>query len=111
MSAAINGGKLFKPHVAKAWVNPETGETVEEIKPELVRQVISEETSKQVREALESVVAKGTGRPAFIDGYRVGGKTEPPRRLLMAGTHRPSISYRSSDLRLPMILRLWCTRR
>ena len=47
-------------------------ETVESV---AVRKVISEETSKQVREALESVVAKGTGRNAFIDGYRVGGKT------------------------------------
>lgn len=75
VSAAINGGKLYKPYVSKAWVNSETGETVEENKPELVKQVISEKTSKQIREALESVVAKGTGRPAFIDGYRVGGKT------------------------------------
>lgn len=75
VSAAINGGKLFKPHVAKAWTNPETGEVVDTIEPELVRQVISPETSKKVREALESVVAKGTGRNAFIDGYRVGGKT------------------------------------
>ncbi|GAB6990613.1 stage V sporulation protein D [Paenibacillus pini] len=75
VSAAINGGKLFKPYVSKAWVNPTTGATVSETQPQLVRQVISEETSKQVREALESVVAKGTGRPAFIDGYRVGGKT------------------------------------
>ena len=111
VSAAINGGKLFKPHVAKAWVNPETGETVEEIKPELVRQVISEETSKQVREALESVVAKGPDARPSSTAIESEGRREPPRRLLMAGTHRPSISYRSSDLRLPMILRLWCTRR
>ncbi|MGF7046150.1 stage V sporulation protein D (sporulation-specific penicillin-binding protein) [Paenibacillus sp. DS2015] len=75
VSAAINGGKLYKPYVSKAWINSETGATVEEMQPELIRQVISEETSKKVREALESVVAKGTGRPAFIDGYRVGGKT------------------------------------
>lgn len=75
VSAAINGGKLYKPYVSKAWINSETGVKVEETQPELVRQVISEETSKKVREALESVVAKGTGRPAFIDGYRVGGKT------------------------------------
>jgi stage V sporulation protein D (sporulation-specific penicillin-binding protein) len=82
VSAAINGGKLYKPHVAKAWVNPDTGETVSEMKPELVRQVISEETSKKVREALESVVAKGTGRPAFIDGYRVGGKTGTAQKVI-----------------------------
>ncbi|WP_339319453.1 stage V sporulation protein D [Paenibacillus sp. FSL R10-2734] len=82
VSAAINGGNLYKPHVSKAWVNPETGETVSEIKPELVRQVISEETSKKVRAALESVVAKGTGRPAFIDGYRVGGKTGTAQKVI-----------------------------
>jgi stage V sporulation protein D (sporulation-specific penicillin-binding protein) len=75
VSAAVNGGLLYRPHVAKAWIHPETGETVEEIKPEPVRRVISEETSRQVREALESVVANGTGRNAFIDGFRVGGKT------------------------------------
>ncbi|MEI7026744.1 stage V sporulation protein D [Paenibacillus sp. y28] len=75
VAAAVNGGKLFKPHVAKAWVHPVTGQVMESVQPELVRQVISEQTSRQVREALESVVAKGTGRNAFIDGYRVGGKT------------------------------------
>ncbi|MFC7681553.1 stage V sporulation protein D [Paenibacillus sp. GCM10028914] len=82
VSAAINGGNLYQPHVAKAWIHPETGEVIEEIKPEPVRQVISEETSKQVREALESVVAKGTGRPAFIDGYRVGGKTGTAQKVI-----------------------------
>lgn len=82
VSAAINGGKLYTPHVAKAWVHPETGEVVDEVKPEPVRQVISEETSKKVREALESVVAKGTGRPAFIDGYRVGGKTGTAQKVI-----------------------------
>ncbi|MEK4453747.1 stage V sporulation protein D [Paenibacillus sp. FSL L8-0506] len=82
VSAAINGGNLYKPHVTKAWVNPVTGETVSELKPELVRQVISEETSKKVRAALESVVAKGTGRPAFIDGYRVGGKTGTAQKVV-----------------------------
>jgi stage V sporulation protein D (sporulation-specific penicillin-binding protein) len=82
VSAAINGGKLYKPHVARAWYNPLTGEKVETVKPELVRQVISEETSKQVRETLESVVANGTGRNAFIDGYRVGGKTGTAQKVV-----------------------------
>ncbi|MBO2943210.1 stage V sporulation protein D [Paenibacillus sp. F411] len=82
VSAAINGGKLYTPHVAKAWIHPETGEVVDEIESAPVRQVISEETSKQIREALESVVAKGTGRPAFIDGYRVGGKTGTAQKVI-----------------------------
>jgi stage V sporulation protein D (sporulation-specific penicillin-binding protein) len=82
VSAAINGGKLFKPYVGKAWVHPETGEIIDNFKPELVRNVISEATSKQVRETLESVVAKGTGRNAFLDGYRVGGKTGTAQKVI-----------------------------
>lgn len=82
VSAAINGGMLYKPHVAKAWINPATGAAVQTIEPEAVRKVISEDTSKQVREALESVVAKGTGRNAFIDGYRVGGKTGTAQKVI-----------------------------
>lgn len=82
VSAAINGGNLYKPYVAKAWVNPDTGETVSENTPQLVRRVVSEETSKQVREALESVVANGTGGNAFIDGYRVGGKTGTAQKVI-----------------------------
>ncbi|MFC5450188.1 stage V sporulation protein D [Paenibacillus aestuarii] len=82
VSAAINGGKLFKPHVAKSFTNPESGEVVNVVEPELVRNVISENTSQQVRETLESVVAKGTGRNAFIDGYRVGGKTGTAQKVI-----------------------------
>ncbi|GIP36386.1 stage V sporulation protein D [Paenibacillus sp. J2TS4] len=82
VSAAINGGKLYKPHLARAWYNPETGEKVETVQPELVNTVISENTSKQVREALESVVAKGTGRNAFVEGYRVGGKTGTAQKVV-----------------------------
>jgi stage V sporulation protein D len=82
VAAAINGGTLYKPHIAKGWINPDTGETVESIEPEAVRQVISEATSKQVREALETVVAQGTGGNAFIDGYRVGGKTGTAQKVV-----------------------------
>ncbi|MBU5674482.1 stage V sporulation protein D [Paenibacillus brevis] len=82
VSAAINGGNLYQPFVAKSWTNPETGEVVSENEPQLVRQVISEETSRQVREALESVVANGTGGNAFIDGYRVGGKTGTAQKVI-----------------------------
>lgn len=82
VSAAINGGYLYKPSIAKAWIHPETGDIVEELKPELIDQIISQETSEQVREALESVVAKGTGGNAFVDGFRVGGKTGTAQKVV-----------------------------
>lgn len=75
VAAAVNGGKLFRPYIVKAIKDSETGEIIEAFEPEMKRQVISEETSKQVREALESVVANGSGRNAFVDELRVGGKT------------------------------------
>ncbi|MFC4305640.1 stage V sporulation protein D [Cohnella boryungensis] len=82
VSAAINGGKLYKPFVSKSWVQPETGILLEETKPQVVRQVISPETSKKVREALEKVVAQGTGGKAFLNGYRVGGKTGTAQKVV-----------------------------
>ncbi|MGG1575776.1 stage V sporulation protein D [Fictibacillus sp. NRS-1165] len=75
VSAAINGGYLYEPYIAKELVDPATGKTVSRQTPKLKRRVISEKTSKEVRHALETVVAEGTGRPAFVDGYRLGGKT------------------------------------
>ncbi|AIE59556.1 stage V sporulation protein D [Bacillus methanolicus] len=75
ISAAINGGTLYTPFIAKELIDPRTGEVVMKKSPVAKRKVISEETSKKIRYALESVVAQGTGGKAFVDGYRVGGKT------------------------------------
>ncbi|MDN4492421.1 penicillin-binding transpeptidase domain-containing protein [Ureibacillus aquaedulcis] len=75
VAAAVNGGKLYTPYVVSRVVDPETGKTISETKPEMKSTVISEETSAEVRRALESVVANGSGRQAFRDGLRIGGKT------------------------------------
>ncbi|MGB8001896.1 MAG: stage V sporulation protein D, partial [Anaerobacillus sp.] len=75
VSAAVNGGTLYEPYIAKEWLDPETGAVVSKNTPTVRRQVISKETSKEVRHALETVVALGTGKNAYVDGYRVGGKT------------------------------------
>ena len=56
-------------------------EIVEQVKKKVKRQVIKEETSKKVRDALESVVTDGGGRNAYIDGYRVGGKTGTAQKV------------------------------
>lgn len=75
VSAAINGGTLYQPYVAKQLVDSQTNEVVMKKSPVAKRKVISEKTSEQIRYALESVVAQGSGKKAFIEGYRVGGKT------------------------------------
>ncbi|MBR3750723.1 MAG: PASTA domain-containing protein [Clostridia bacterium] len=73
-SAAINGGELMQPHLVGALVDDD-GKVVTENKPVVVRRVISEQTSATVRELLESVVSQGSGKNAYIPGYKVGGKT------------------------------------
>jgi stage V sporulation protein D (sporulation-specific penicillin-binding protein) len=75
VSAAINGGILYKPFIAEELIDPVTKEVVMRNTPVEKRRVISEETSKEIRHALESVVAKGSGGKAFVDSYRIGGKT------------------------------------
>lgn len=81
VSAAINGGYLYKPYVVKRILEPETNSIIKENNKTLVRQVISEETSREVRRTLESVVANGTGRNAYIEGYSVGGKTGTAQKV------------------------------
>lgn len=75
VSAAINGGILYKPYIVKSLNEPATNTVILENNKTVVRKVISEDTSIKVRNALESVVARGTGHNAYIAGYRVGGKT------------------------------------
>lgn len=81
VSAAINGGTLYKPYIVKSLNEPETNSVILQNEKQVVRKVISDETSEKVRFALESVVTNGTGRPAFIDGYRVGGKTGTAQKV------------------------------
>lgn len=81
VSASINGGYLMKPYIVKSLNEPVTNTVILENKPTIVRKVISEETSEKVRFALESVVANGTGRNAYIENYRVGGKTGTAQKV------------------------------
>ncbi|WP_085992476.1 stage V sporulation protein D [Oceanobacillus senegalensis] len=81
VAAAVNGGYLYEPYIAEEWLDPQTGEVVDKKEPNMKERVISKETSKELRHALESVVAKGTGRPAYVEGYRVGGKTGTAQKV------------------------------
>ena len=81
VSAAINGGVLYRPYIVKEIVEPNTGEIIVKNNPKEIRRVIKKETSDSVRMALETVVAYGTGRNAYIEGYRIGGKTGTAQKV------------------------------
>ncbi len=81
VSAAINGGLLNTPYVVSGIIDDASKSIIYENKPVVKREVISRETSATVRFALESVVANGTGRNAYIENYRVGGKTGTAQKV------------------------------
>ena len=74
ISAIGNDGKLMKPRIVKELVD-DSGNIIHRYEPKLVRQVISEKTAGELRLIMESVVTDGSGKSAYIPGYRIGGKT------------------------------------
>nr|WP_260857985.1 penicillin-binding transpeptidase domain-containing protein [Bacillus sp. FJAT-22090] len=81
VAAAVNGGYLYKPYIVKNVLDGETNDVLSSTVPEMKNQVISEETSAKVRDALEHVVAIGSGRNAYRDGLRIGGKTGTAQKV------------------------------
>ncbi|MFI3252400.1 MAG: penicillin-binding transpeptidase domain-containing protein [bacterium] len=79
-SAAVNGGYLNTPFVLSK-ITDQVDNVLLQKETEEIRQVISEDTSTLMRHALESVVAYGTGRGGYVDGYRVGGKTGTAQKV------------------------------
>lgn len=75
VSAIVNGGNLYTPYIVKNFLEPETNSIIKSVLPNNNGRVISKETSNIVKYALESVVAKGSGHNAYIENYRIGGKT------------------------------------
>ena len=75
VSAVINGGTLYTPYIVKNFLESETNTLVKSVEPNGITGLIKKETSDLVKYALESVVAKGSGHNAYIENYRIGGKT------------------------------------
>ena len=91
VSAIANGGNLMKPYLVKELTNDE-GTVVKKTEPTLVRRIVSEETSKTVRELLENAVNVGSGQNAYIKGYRVAGKTGTSEKI-PRGQHKYIASF------------------
>ena len=79
-AAVINGGNVVTPYVVNKIVDSNNN-VVKQFEPEIKRQVISEETSKIMRETLESVVVTNGGSNAYIEGYRIGGKSGTSQKI------------------------------
>lgn len=80
--AAINGGNLMQPYIVDKVIDPD-GNVISATEPVIKRQVISRETSEVLDGILEKVVGDpdGSGRYAYVPGYRVGGKTGTSEKL------------------------------
>lgn len=81
VSAISNGGNLMKPRLVKELVD-ENGEVQISYDPEIKRQVISKNTSDTMLTMMGEVVSEGTGKNAYIPGYRIGGKTGTAQKII-----------------------------
>ena len=80
VSSIVNGGDRVTPHVGTAVLDRD-GNVVEEFDHEVESGIVSEETSETMRMLLESVVAEGSGKNAYLEGYSIGGKTATSQTL------------------------------
>lgn len=80
VSSLINGGRRIMPHFGVAVLNPD-GTEGEKLTYPVQEGIVSEKTSREVREILETVVSQGSGKNAKIEGYSVGGKTATSQTL------------------------------
>ncbi len=97
ISACANGGNLMQPYIVKGLVD-EDGNLVEETQPQVIRRVISQETSEEICAILEQVVCdktEGTGKNAYVAGYRIGGKTGTSTKTVLEaeGTKEYIVSF------------------
>ncbi|MBQ7095566.1 MAG: PASTA domain-containing protein [Clostridia bacterium] len=84
VAAAANGGNLVTPHVVKEITETQedgSEKIIKSMQPTVKRQVISKETSSQVANLLEAVVTVGSGKNAYVKGYRVAGKTGTSEKI------------------------------
>lgn len=84
VSAVANGGNLVQPYVVKQIIDKD-GNIIENRETTVKRQVISENTAKSIREMLNEVIHRGSGRNAAIAGYEIAGKTGTSEKINSSG--------------------------
>ena len=89
IAAIANGGYLYRPYLV-GHIEDSDGDYVFEHKPQMVRQVISNDTAEQVIDLMESVILEGTGSTAQLEGYRAAGKTGTAEKLDENGVYSSS---------------------
>lgn len=82
--AIANGGELLQPYIVKKVVAPD-GTVISEGQKHVVRNVITPQVARQMRDMMEKVVSEGGGKPAAIKGYRIAGKTGTAEKLAEGG--------------------------
>ncbi len=80
ISAVANDGKLLKPHLIKN-ITDSSGTVIQSFDTTEVRQVVSAQTSQIMRGLMEAVVSEGTGNKAYLEGFRIGGKTGTSEKI------------------------------
>lgn len=81
IAAVANNGKLMTPMMTRSLIDSD-GKVVKQFYPEMKRQVISENTADMLLGMLEKTVLEGTGKKAYVPGYRVGGKTGTAQKII-----------------------------
>lgn len=79
-SSLVNGGNYYKPHIVKQIVS-DTGATVKQYDPILVRKTVSEKTSEFIQKYMYQTVEEGTATGAKVKGYSIGGKTGTAEKI------------------------------
>lgn len=84
VAAVANDGKLLRPQIVKE-VKDKSGQVVRGFQPDVIRQVLDPAITRQVKEILESVVSQGSGKNAYIEGFKIAGKTGTAQKVGAGG--------------------------
>jgi len=86
IAAIANGGYLMRPYLVRE-IRTREGEVLTKIEPEMVRRVISAPTAREVTRIMELVITEGSGRNAYLEGYRIAGKTGTAQKVGAGGRY------------------------